>query len=137
MAQNAGWTDRAEKQSVDAIQTNNIPIIDCSLAFARLHDTFTADPDDETTSGQVQSQATPQHSSADARAHLPPRLAASAVTTVKVGDELIVPASTYPGERCSELGGAGWRVRVVRKRKRALLVEFVDARSDDDRRFAP
>eukprot|EP00965_Chrysotila_dentata_P013346 441731-Pleurochrysis_carterae.AAC.1 len=122
MAQNAGWTDREEKQSVDAIQTNNMPIIDCSLAFARLHDTFTADQDDATTSGQVHSQATPQHSLTDARAHHPPRLAASAVTTVKVGDELIVPASTYPGEQCNELGGTGWRVRVVRKRKRALLV---------------
>eukprot|EP00965_Chrysotila_dentata_P050780 1683563-Pleurochrysis_carterae.AAC.1 len=72
-----------------------MPIIDCSLAFARLHDTFTAEPDDETTSGQAQSQATPQHSSADARAHQPPRLAASAVTAVKVGDELIVPANKW------------------------------------------
>eukprot|EP00965_Chrysotila_dentata_P088951 2936328-Pleurochrysis_carterae.AAC.1 len=40
MAQNAGWTDRAERVTVDAVQTNNIPIIDCSLAFAQLHDTF-------------------------------------------------------------------------------------------------
>eukprot|EP00965_Chrysotila_dentata_P145117 4792745-Pleurochrysis_carterae.AAC.1 len=89
MAQNAGWTDRAEKQSVDAIQTNNMPIIDCSLAFARLHDTFAGGQDDETTSGQVQPQSTPQRSSADARAHHPQRLTAIAVTTVKVGDELI------------------------------------------------
>eukprot|EP00965_Chrysotila_dentata_P043875 1458330-Pleurochrysis_carterae.AAC.1 len=69
-----------------------MPIIDCSLAFARLHDTFTADQDDATTSGQVQSQALPRSSSTDARAHHPPRLTAITVTTVKVGDEFIVPA---------------------------------------------
>eukprot|EP00965_Chrysotila_dentata_P131696 4354199-Pleurochrysis_carterae.AAC.1 len=40
MAQNAGWTDKAELQTVDAVQTTNIPIIDCSLAFASLHETF-------------------------------------------------------------------------------------------------
>eukprot|EP00965_Chrysotila_dentata_P166659 5502841-Pleurochrysis_carterae.AAC.1 len=37
MAQNAGWTDRAERQTVDAMQTNNVPIIDCSTAFASLN----------------------------------------------------------------------------------------------------
>eukprot|EP00965_Chrysotila_dentata_P097733 3231351-Pleurochrysis_carterae.AAC.1 len=45
MAQNAGLTDRAEHASVDAVQMANIPIIDCSRAFAMLHDTFVGEPD--------------------------------------------------------------------------------------------
>eukprot|EP00965_Chrysotila_dentata_P175628 5797868-Pleurochrysis_carterae.AAC.1 len=43
------------------------------------------------------------------------------------GDDLLVPADIYPREECRELDGVGWRVRVLRKRKRLLLVDFVDA----------
>eukprot|EP00965_Chrysotila_dentata_P158535 5236508-Pleurochrysis_carterae.AAC.1 len=72
-----------------------------------------------------------------AGAHSTARLEPDAPTRVRIGDVFVVPAEAYPNEHCCELGGLGWRVRILNKRKRKLLVDFLDARASDDRRFAP
>eukprot|EP00965_Chrysotila_dentata_P250662 6209583-Pleurochrysis_carterae.AAC.1 len=151
MSSNAGWTDKAEKERVDAVQTQNIPIIDGSRAFAKLHHTFANNAEER---GALDSESRfPALPLRSAPAYVEPndatRRAFQAAPThpavlddrvpanVAVGESLVVLRHVYPEEACYELGGIGWRVRVLTKRKGLLRVDFLDARSANNNKFVP
>eukprot|EP00965_Chrysotila_dentata_P008230 269394-Pleurochrysis_carterae.AAC.1 len=143
MSTNAAWTDKAENASVDAMQTANIPITDGSRAFAELHDTFgdsdarRASPSparqrrgypDRSTAPRVETNDA-AHNASHANPLPPAAIGDKPPTRIAVGETLVVLRRIYPNETCSELGGAGWRVRVLERRGRMALVDFLDARS--------
>jgi len=46
---------------------------------------------------------------------------AAVTSTPNIGDTLVAPRELWPREQCSELGGQGWRVTVLRVRGPAAL----------------
>ena len=49
------------------------------------------------------------------------------------GDQLVAPCSLWQRERCNELNGEGWLVKVLRVREEAALVKFQHARNAEGR----
>ena len=140
-AENVVWTDRAERVTVDALQTTSFPIICGSEGFAQLQyeslrqqhpgaATWLRDdptglhnharPPAPTVIPASPSPLAPSPPPADLRPLRPGQ---------SVGRRVLVPArlwrvGTYT---CDEHGGRGWTGRVLRERAGNALVHFEDA----------
>jgi hypothetical protein len=140
------YVDRAQKVRTEQLQMGNAPLVDASVAFARLHISV----ENERPARRARnSEAAPtlKRASTSAAAAAPvsssssedeaPAADQSALTPGNtIGRRVLVPRAMWPGYPCDENKGAGWTALVVKASRGYAHVSFSRARDASGRRYA-
>ena len=118
--------DRAEKATIDALQSANVPKVCNSEGNVALHLAF---------GGRISARARAVLDAADnaedeeapgATATAPPDLSPLSQHNC-VGRRVLVPCNVWPAERCDENNGQGWSARVLDHRHGVVTIHFINA----------
>ena len=147
VAEHESLIRKASMCNVDCMQSINAPAVVQDQALAPLAAEFGQDRSDSDQQAYERAvQAAIEPYGPQQRAHRPTQHATDArqapiatpdgpiplspiAGVPRVGETVVVPRSMWPNERCDELGGQGWRVKVQRASPAASTVRFLQAKT--------
>ena len=155
-AEHAAWVQKAAAASVDAIQSGNAPKVTNDQDYAELFNSMSMGGTARRNHMQdwaaaIAGPTTSPSPAAPAGANIKPRPVPTATPPAAAvlpsappaplsrdnasGRRVLVPASVYPREACSEHAGAGWESLVLSATGLTAVVRFLYARTNDGRPY--